>query len=147
MAIPVSSRLNSVQWRITRNVASICFTSITYKHNIAIIGMIAIITNPIQIFFHISFIFKLFLLNFVLLAFEPVRMNFRTAIGHLFVLLSHPRRQSRQKWWRHANWQRFFIWSRHIAHSFSYSSLNFFNLFRCVLLFSLDFYFDDWYFE
>lgn len=61
-------------------VAGMCFASVTDEHDISIVGVVAVVAHPVQVFLHFSFVLELPLFDGILLTFEPVSGYFCSAI-------------------------------------------------------------------
>lgn len=80
MAVPLALWLCSVQCLIASDVAGVCFAAIADEHDVSIIGMIAVVAHPIQVFLLVLLILILLGLHLEFLAFKPVEMHICAAI-------------------------------------------------------------------
>lgn len=81
MTVPVSPRLHSSQRRIALDVTGMGLAAIANQHDVAVVGMVAVVAHPVQIFLLLGLILELFGLDFELLALEPVGGNFCATVG------------------------------------------------------------------
>lgn len=83
VTVPVASGLTAAKGRVALDVASVGLASVANQHDIAVLGLVAVVAHPIKVLLLCWLVLELLAFDQALLALEPEAGHFAAAVGTL----------------------------------------------------------------